>query len=194
MRDWPPEANVNSASDDAAGLAIAKGLESRVSGLNQAVRNVNDGISMVQIMEGTYDEVTNILSRMRDLAVQAANGSPTSVETTYLQTEVSQLTTSVSSALDQAMFGSVDLAATAHGTGTPVAVTIQFGPDQGDSIAVTLSSGAVANVTGMGIDAINLTSDADAAIGLADAALASVASQRATLVRTKHSLSRLFAI
>ncbi|MDA8738138.1 hypothetical protein N9M55_00005, partial [Luminiphilus sp.] len=66
---------VNSAVDDAAGLAIGKGLESRVSGLNQAVRNVNDGISMVQIAEGAMDEVTTILQRMRDLAVQASNGS-----------------------------------------------------------------------------------------------------------------------
>ena len=65
---------VNSAVDDAAGLAIGKDLESRVSGLNQAIRNVNDGISMVQIAEGTLDEATSILQRMRDLAVQAANG------------------------------------------------------------------------------------------------------------------------
>ena len=71
---------INSASDDAAGLAIATSLNSRVSGLNQAVRNVNDGISMVQIMEGTYDEVTSILQRMRDMAVQAANGSLSTAE------------------------------------------------------------------------------------------------------------------
>ena len=58
---------VNSAVDDAAGLAIGKDLESRVSGLNQAIRNVNDGISMVQIVEGALDEVTSILQRMRDL-------------------------------------------------------------------------------------------------------------------------------
>ena len=75
---------VNGAVDDAAGLAIGKDLESRVNGLNQAVRNVNDGISMVQIMEGAYDEVTTILQRMRDLAVQAANESLTSTERTYL--------------------------------------------------------------------------------------------------------------
>ena len=71
---------INSSVDDAAGLAIGKGLESRVSGLNQAVRNVNDGISMVQIAEGAMDEVTTILQRMRDLAVQAASGSLSSVE------------------------------------------------------------------------------------------------------------------
>ena len=60
---------VNSAVDDAAGLAIGKDLESRVRGLEQAVRNVNDGISMVQILEGSYDEVTTIVQRMRDLSL-----------------------------------------------------------------------------------------------------------------------------
>ena len=78
---------VNSAVDDAAGLAIGKDLESRVSGLNQAIRNVNDGISMVQIVEGALDEVTSILQRMRDLSVQAASGSLSSTERGYLDTE-----------------------------------------------------------------------------------------------------------
>ena len=78
---------INSAVDDAAGLAIAKDLESRVSGLNQAVRNVNDGISMVQIAEGTLDEVTTILQRMRDLAVQASNDSLGTTERGDLDTE-----------------------------------------------------------------------------------------------------------
>ena len=86
---------VNSAVDDAAGLAIGKDLESRVSGLNQAVRNVNDGISMVQIAEGTLDEVTTILQRMRDLAVQAANDSLSSTERGYLDTEQSKLATTL---------------------------------------------------------------------------------------------------
>ena len=80
---------INGAVDDAAGLAIAKDLESRVSGLNQAIRNVNDGISMVQITEGTLDEVTSILQRMRDLAVQASNASLSSTERGYLDTEQS---------------------------------------------------------------------------------------------------------
>ena len=82
---------INSASDDAAGLAIGTDLQSRVSGLNQAVRNVNDGISMIQITEGAYSEVTAILQRMRDLAVQGASGALSSTETSYLDTEQSKL-------------------------------------------------------------------------------------------------------
>ena len=100
---------VNSASDDAAGLAIGKDLESRVRGLNQAIRNVNDGISMVQIAEGTLDEVTTTLQRMRDLAVQAANDSLGSNERGYLDAEQSKLASALDDALDQAKFNHVDL-------------------------------------------------------------------------------------
>ena len=100
---------VNSSVDDAAGLAIGKDLESRVRGLNQAIRNVNDGISMVQIAEGTLDEVTTILQRMRDLAVQAANDSVGSSERGYLDSEQSKLASALDSALDQAKFNHVDL-------------------------------------------------------------------------------------
>ena len=100
---------INSAVDDAAGLAIGKDLESRVSGLNQAVRNVNDGISMVQIAEGALDEVTTILQRMRDLAVQASNDSLTSTERGYIDTEQSKLASALDSVLNQAKFSNKDL-------------------------------------------------------------------------------------
>ncbi|MDB2379412.1 flagellin [Luminiphilus sp.] len=127
---------INSASDDAAGLAIGKDLESRVSGLNQAIRNVNDGISMVQIAEGTLDEVTSILQRMRDLSVQAANGSLSSTEQGYLDTEQSRLATTLGSVLDQAQFNEKDLVSdTAQTT-----VTIQSGADANETTAITFKA------------------------------------------------------
>ena len=100
---------INSAADDAAGLAIGKDLESRVSGLNQAIRNVNDGISMVQIAEGALGEATSILQRMRDIAVQAANGSLTSTEQGYLDTEHEKLAATLGSVVDQSQFNGTDL-------------------------------------------------------------------------------------
>ena len=90
---------VNSSVDDAAGLAIGTSLLSRVSGLNQAIRNVNDGISMVQIAEGTMDEVTTILQRMRDLAVQGYSGSLSATELAFLETEHDKLAAALDSAL-----------------------------------------------------------------------------------------------
>ena len=100
---------INSAVDDAAGLSIGKDLESQVRGLNQAIRNVNDGISMVQITEGVLDEATTILQRMRDLAVQASSDTLSSDERGYLDTEHSTLATALDSVLDSAKFNGIDL-------------------------------------------------------------------------------------
>jgi flagellin len=82
---------INSAKDDAAGLAISDRMTSQIRGLNQAVRNANDGISLAQTAEGAMQEATNILQRMRELAVQSANDSNTSADRASLQKEVSQL-------------------------------------------------------------------------------------------------------
>jgi flagellin len=140
---------INSASDDAAGLAIGKDLESRVSGLNQAVRNVNDGVSMVQIAEGALDEVTTILQRMRDLAVQAANGSLSSTERTYLDTEHSKLATTLGSVIDQAKFNGTDLVSdTAQTT-----KTIQSGAETTDQVALNFKA---MTETLLGVDATQI--------------------------------------
>jgi flagellin len=127
---------INSASDDAAGLAIGKDLESRVSGLNQAIRNVNDGISMVQIAEGALDEVTSILQRMRDLSVQAANGSLSSTEIGYLDAEQSKLATTLGSVIDQSQFNGTDLVDDSSAT----AITVQSGADASDTTSVSFAA------------------------------------------------------
>ena len=82
---------INSAKDDAAGLAIGQSMTSQIRGLNQAVRNANDGVNMLQTAEGAMVEQTNMLQRMRELAVQAANGTYSSTQRSYLQTEFSEL-------------------------------------------------------------------------------------------------------
>ena len=171
---------INGAGDDAAGLAIATDLSSRVSGLNQAVRNVNDGISMVQIVDGAYDEVTSILQRMRDMAVQAANGSLSATEKGYLETEKDKLVTAIDSALDQAKFATQDLVGDA---GSGISVSIQAGANTGDVISVTLSTDNAGDASNMGVGAnlMDLTSQGTAAIALVDVALGYVATQRATL-------------
>ena len=82
---------INSAGDDAAGLAISSRMESQVRGLQAAIKNANDGISVTQVAEGAMEEVGNILQRMRELAVQSANDSNSDADRAYLQAEVSQL-------------------------------------------------------------------------------------------------------
>ena len=149
---------INSAVDDAAGLAIGKDLESRVSGLNQAIRNVNDGISMVQIAEGTLDEVTSILQRMRDLSVQAANGSLSSTEQGYLDTEQSRLATTLGSVLDQAQFNETDLVSdTAQTT-----VTIQSGADANETTSIDFKA-ITESLLGVSAGEINLAGSSSVA-------------------------------
>jgi flagellin len=183
---------VNSAVDDAAGLAIGKDLDSRVRGLNQAVRNVNDGISMVQIMEGAYDEVTTILQRMRDLAVQAATGSMTSTERDFLDAEHAKLATAIDSVMNQAKFANKDLVA----ANTNTTAVIHSGAEASDTITVTLStSNDTDDASGMGIDASTITlngnsavANATSAIGHIDDALNQVATQRAALGASQSQL------
>ena len=135
---------INSAVDDAAGLAIGKDLQSRVSGLNQAIRNTNDAISMAQIAEGAMDEATTILQRMRDLAVQAASDSLTDTERGFLDTEHSKLATALDSALSQAKFNGTSLIG-----GSDANKTIQTGADDGDTTTLTLA--------GMNSDTLDVT-------------------------------------
>lgn len=139
---------INSAVDDAAGLAIGKDLESRISGLNQAIRNVNDGISMVQIAEGALDEVTTILQRMRDLSVQASNGSLSSTERGYLDAEHAKLATTLDNVLDQAKFDDVDLIGSSSTT-----ITIQSGADASETTSISIDG---LTASGLSVAASNL--------------------------------------
>jgi flagellin len=150
---------VNSAADDAAGLAIGKDLESRVNGLNQAIRNVNDGISMVQITEGTLDEVTTILQRMRDLAVQASNASLGSTERGYLDAEQAKLATTLGSVIDQAKFNDQDLVDDSNGK----ILQIHSGPDSGTAaeIGIAAMTETILGVTASDIDLTNATGTAE---------------------------------
>lgn len=143
---------INSASDDAAGLAIGKDLESRVSGLNQAIRNANDAISMVQIAEGSLDEATSILQRMRDLSVQAANGSLSSVEQGYLDAEHTKLAATLDKVIAQASFNNQTLLSTSDKTST-----FQVGADRVDTLDVTFDR-IGANI--LGVDASQIALNA----------------------------------
>ena len=169
---------INSAVDDAAGLAISQTLTSKVNGLNQAIRNANDGTSVVQIAEGALDEVTTILQRMRDLAVQAANDSLSSTERGYLGTEQGKLADALDDVAGAAKFGTTALL-----DGNYSGKVFQIGADAGDTLTVTIdgiSTGAL-NVSSSGDVTLTSATFASAAISTIDTALGAVASDRATL-------------
>ena len=100
---------INSAKDDAAGLAIANSMTAQIRGMNQGIRNSNDGISMAQTAEGALGEVSNMLQRIRELAVQASSGTYSADDRTNLQAEVSELQTQITSILDNTEFNGVKL-------------------------------------------------------------------------------------
>jgi flagellin len=126
---------INSAKDDAAGLAIANRLTSQINGINQAIRNSNDGLSVAQVAEGALAETTNILQRMRELAVQSANASNSSADRTALQTEVTQLISEIDRIATNTSFGQTKLL-----NGNFTNQTFQVGANVGETIDVSLSS------------------------------------------------------
>jgi flagellin len=136
---------INRAADDAAGLVISQGLRAQVSGLRQATRNAQDGISVVQTAEGALNEVHSMLNRMRDLAVQSANtGSVDSEARTAAQAEVNQLTAEVTRIGSTTKFGGSNLL---NGSFGLTAGTLT-GYDNDDSIAVTAGDDFTVSVTG----------------------------------------------
>lgn len=130
---------INSAVDDAGGQALGVSLQSQVNGMNQAIRNTNDGISMVQIAEGALDEVTSILQRMRDIAVQSANDSLGTTERGYLQTEHDKLANSLDDVLGAAKFNGDALINTSGSSGTDTTKTIQIGANASDTLDITIN-------------------------------------------------------
>ncbi|MDB3899210.1 flagellin [Luminiphilus sp.] len=133
---------VNTAVDDAAGLAIAERLTGRINGLNQAIRNASDGVSVVQIAEGAQDEVTTIIQRLRDLAVQGANSSLSSTERGFLETESDKLLESLVQAAGMAEFSANELllndtgANNADGDDIAFSGVFQVGPNEGDTVTI----------------------------------------------------------
>ena len=133
---------VNTAVDDAAGLAIAERLTGRINGLNQAIRNASDGVSVVQIAEGAQDEVTTIIQRLRDLAVQGANSSLSATERGFLETESDKLLESLTQAAGMAEFSGNELLLNDSGSdnadGDDIAFSgvFQVGPNEGDTVTI----------------------------------------------------------
>jgi flagellin len=136
---------INSAKDDAAGLAISERFTAQIRGLNQAVRNSNDGISLAQTAEGALSEVTNNLQRIRELAVQSANATNSASDRAAMQHEVAQLIDEIDRVAKQTNFNGVKLL-----DGSFSAQSFQVGANVGDTI--TVSNLANATKTGLGLD------------------------------------------
>jgi flagellin len=154
---------INSAKDDAAGLQISNRLTSQISGLGVAQRNANDGISMAQTAEGAMQESTNILQRMRDLAVQSANGSNSASDREALQKEVNALQTELTRIADTTSFGDTKLLNGSFGSRA-----FQVGANANETIQVNLSSIKAQDI-GTQRDDLNAIAGAGGGLGQANA-------------------------
>ncbi len=160
---------VNSAKDDAAGLAIATRIDAQVRGLNVAIRNAGDAISLAQTAEGGLSEITNMLQRMRELAVQSANATNSTSDRANLDAEFQALNTEITRQIGSTTFNGIAVLNTAS------TQTFQVGANATDTIGVTTS--AVSAAPGGGVTTAAL---ATAAITAVDTALDTVTTNRAT--------------
>ena len=171
---------INSAKDDAAGLAITNVMTSNIRGLSQAVRNANDGVSMLQTAEGAMIEQTNMLQRMRELAVQAGTATYSSTQRGYLQLEFSALTTQIENIATQTTWnGDAILDQSVNTSGN---YSFLVGAASGQTITVNIPKVTIAS-SGLGISGqtISTPSGAMTALAAIDDALEAINSARATL-------------
>ena len=185
---------INSAADDAAGLAMASKFTSQIKGLDMAVKNANDGISMISTAEGALNEVTNMLQRMRELAVQSSNGTMTSDDRTYLDKEYQQLDKEIDRIEKNTQWnGTVVLDGTVGTSGT---VTFQVSANfsSGGSDVITVDFGKLATDTAS-LGDVKTMAKANTAIGALDTAIKAVNEQRATFGaasnRLEHSVDNM---
>ncbi|MBX3606945.1 MAG: flagellin FliC [Piscinibacter sp.] len=159
---------VNSAKDDAAGLAIADRMNAQIRGINVAIRNANDGISLAQTAEGALATVTDVLQRMRELAVQALNGSNGTSDRVNLDTEFQQLSSEITRIATQTKFNGTAIVGSGAG-----AQVFQVGANNGDTMTITTAQ--VSTVTG---DILTLAT-ASTAMDAIDTALDTITTNRA---------------
>ena len=171
---------INRAGDDAAGLAISEKMRGQIRGLDQASRNAQDGISLIQTAEGALNETTNILQRMRELSVQAANDTNATSDREAITTELQALRQEISRIADTTKFNGKNLI---NSAASQTSLNIQVGANAGEKIVLSLTAmtaSAIGVTSGVVSDvAKGTTGDANSLTSAIDAALVKVSTQRA---------------
>jgi len=181
---------INRASDDAAGLAVSEKLKNQVRGLNQAQRNAQDSISLIQTAEGALTETHSLLARMRELAVQSSNDTLTASDRANLNAEFTQLQAEVDRIATTTQFNTALLLS---GSGTATALTFQIGANNGDTLALAIdgtqaSTLNVAFTSANGLAGVAYQSSASAVISILDVAVNVVSEDRAELGAVQNRL------
>ena len=181
MEQLSTGSRVNSAKDDAAGLAIGQNMTAQVRGINMAIRNVNDGVNLLQTADGAMAEQANMLQRMRELAVQSSSGTYSDTQRGYLNTEFSALSSQIDKIGSETTWNGYTLLTGTTGGATAGTFSFQTGQTSGTTIDVAIGS---MTVSGLGVTATNTIGTAvTAALTIAklDTAIGTLNSQRATL-------------
>lgn len=186
---------INSAADDAAGMGLSLRMTGQIRSLGQAARNTMDGISLIQVAEGAYNEIGNILVRLRELAIQAANGTLSTTDRQTLQVAADRLILEVSGIANSTQFNGVVLLNNAAGNTVVFQVgigTVAYTVAATDQVAVTLYSlvassftSSAANLTGI---AITSASNALVALNTLDTVITNLTSSRASLGAAQNGL------
>ncbi|HWP79523.1 MAG TPA: flagellin [Candidatus Acidoferrum sp.] len=175
---------INRAADDAAGLSISEKMRSQIAGLDQSGRNVEDGISYIQTAEGALEEVSDMLVRMKELAVEASNGTYSTTDLANIQAEITELAAAITEVSTTTEFNGIDV----FGTAT----TISYGANAGESVTVAVATDFVALAAGGGdLDSIDVAADAAAAVTTIEDAIDIVNTQRATYGAQQNKLTHI---
>jgi flagellin len=177
---------INQAKDDAAGLSIGQNMTSQVRGLNQAVRNVNDGINLLQTADGALVETSNMLQRMRELAVQSSNATNSNSQRLYLNNEFASLSVEITRIAGNTTWNNAGVFGNASGTAN--VLVFQAGINSGQTISVSLASVDAGN---LGISGVTISTFAGAqgALATLDTAIDSVNNARSAMGATMNQLS-----
>ena len=180
---------IQSAADDAAGMAVSENMRGQLKGFQQALRNANDGVSILQTAEGAYGQVSNDLVRMRELAVQASNDSLSDTERGYLNTEFQALSTEITRISNVTEYNGQKLLAGTAGDGSGNMV-FQVGTRNTTNDRINITLGAQDSSTlGVASSAVDTLSNAQSAIDAIDGALDTVNTARAGLGATVNQLT-----
>jgi flagellin len=182
---------INRAGDDAAGLAVSEVMRSQIRGMQVATRNSQDGISLVQVADGAIGSVTDMLQRVRDLAVQAANGTLTDAQRGNLDKEVQNILLEINRVGSDTEFNGVKILAGSVATAAS-AITLQIGANGGQNIAFTIGTISVSDLGLSGL-AVSTQASASAAIASLDAAVATLNTQRALMGAIQNRLEQTIA-
>lgn len=177
---------VQSAADDAAGLAISENFKSDIRSLNQAKRNANDGVSLLQTADGSLKEVGGLLTRMRELAVQSRNGTLNDEQRGFLNDEFSELSSEINRIVNTTEFNGVNLLNGDQSSGLSFQVGINTGSDDRLTISIATST---TSALGINSSTISSTGGADSAITALDTAISRVSTRRAGLGTMQNRLN-----